>query len=222
MVEQTPTDDPDSNNHWTRRTFISALGAAGIAGGAANVNAQTEPTDPVTQLEDASDGNVDLRAFDEVLGRLERAADALEFPARRIGSAPRGEQHAASRWGIHFETDHPIHLGTATVDADQSGTFTAVVANYDGNSQFNPVHQRDITVDAGLNEIDLDMALDPGEYLLTRDGGFPLRRGAWSGWESQSRDGLELYGGSKPGYENNRYWYYYFDLHVAAHEDAHL
>ncbi|MCL7418230.1 MAG: hypothetical protein M8354_10380 [Halalkalicoccus sp.] len=222
MVDQSHTDDPDSNNHWTRRTFISALGAAGIAGTGATVNAQTQPTDPVVELENATDGNIDLRAFDEVLGRLERAADALEFPARRIGSAPRGQQHGASRWGIHFDTDQPIHLGTATVDAGRAGTFTAVVADYNGNNQFTPVHQRDITVDAGINEITLDMALEPGEYLLTREGGFPLRRSAWSGWESQSRDGLELYGGSKPGYESNRYWYYYFDLHVAAHEDAHL
>ncbi|ADJ13896.1 hypothetical protein [Halalkalicoccus jeotgali] len=222
MADQTPADTTDSNHHWTRRTFIGALGAAGLATTTAAAQTSPEPTDPVVELENATEGNVDLRAFDEVLGRLERAADALEFPARRIGSAVRGQQHGASRWGIHFETDHPIHLGSATVDADQSGTFTAVVANYDGNNQFDPVQERDITVDAGINEIDLDMALEPGEYLLTRDGGFPLRRSAWSGWESQSRDGLELYGGAKPGYESNRYWYYYFDLHVAAHEDAHL
>lgn len=198
---------------------MSALGAAGVAGSAANVQAQD--TEVLAEAERASDGSVDLRAFDEVLGRLERAADALEFPARRIGANPRGAQHTNSHWGIHFETEKPMHLGEATVDAGESGTFTAVVGEYDG-SGFSPVHERAISVDSGLNTIDLDMQLDPGEYLLTRDGSFPLRRAEWSGWESQSRDGLELKGGAHPDYSGNRFWYYYFDLNVAAHEDAHL
>lgn len=218
MVRTQPTNDANPNNDWTRRTFMSALGAVGVAGAAANVQAD-HATD--VDAEASTDGSVDLRAFDEVLGRLERAAAALEFPARRIGAPPRGDQHGASHWGIRFVTHKPMHIGTATVDADESGTFTAVVGEYDGD-RFAPVHKRDISVDSGLNEIDLDMTLEPGEYLLTRDGDFPLRRGEWSGWESQSRDGLELKGGSKPGYDDNRYWYYYFDLNVAAHEDAHL
>lgn len=220
MPRQQPADEAELNSDWTRRTFVSALGAAGIAGSTASV--QASDAEVITEVEQASDGSVDLRAFDEVLGRLEAAADALEFPARRIGAAPRGAQHSASRWGIHFETEKAIHLGEATVDADESGTFTAVVASYDGNDRFDPVHERDISVGSGLNTIDLDMKLAPGEYLLTRDGNFPLRRAEWSGWESQSRDGLELKGGSKPGYSSNRYWYYFFDLNVAAHEDAHL
>ena len=156
-------------------------------------------------------------------GTAHETTDTLEFPARRVGAAPRGTQHTASHWGIHFRTERSIHLGEATVDAGESGSFTAVVGTYDGDAAFEPVQQREIDVDAGLNEIDLDMSLEPGEYLLTRDGGFPLRRGEWSGWESQSRDGLELLGGSKPGdYSDNRFWYYFFDLHVAAHADAHL
>ncbi|MDL5363323.1 twin-arginine translocation signal domain-containing protein [Halalkalicoccus sp. NIPERK01] len=220
MVERTTTDEAELQSNWTRRTFVAALGATGIA--AATGSAQASDGDVVAEVEETSDGSVDLRAFDEVLGRLERAADALEFPARRIGATPRGEQHGATHWGIHFETEKAIHLGEATVDADESGTFRAVVGRYDGDSHFAPVHERDVSVDAGLNTIDLDMALEPGEYLLTRDGSFPLRRAAWSGWESQSRDGLELKGGANPNYADNRYWYYYFDLNVAAHEDAHL
>lgn len=221
MVEQQSIDDAGVENNWTRRAFVSALGATGIAAVAGN--AQANDDDVVTELDEASDGSVDLRAFDEVLGRLENAADALEFPARRVGSSVRGDQHGATRWGIHFETEKRIHLGEATVDADESGTFTAVVGEYDGDNEFSPVHERNISVDSGVNTIDLDMALEPGEYLLTRDGNFPLRRGGWAGWESQSRDGLELKGGSKPGnFDDNRFWYYYFDLHIAAHEDAHL
>lgn len=198
---------------------MGVLGAAGVAGASANV--QANDTETLTEIEEASDGNVDLRAFDEVLGRLEAAAAALEFPARRIGANPRGEYHTNSQWGIHFETEKAIHLGEATVDAGESGTFTAVIGEYDGSS-FRPVHERDISVDEGISTIDLDMALEPGEYLLTRDGSFPLARGEWSGWESQSRDGLELNGGGHPQFSDNRLWYYYFDLNVAAHEDAHL
>lgn len=219
MPRQTPAEEAEPNSNWTRRTFMSTLGAAGVAGSAASV--QANDSEVLTEAETATGGNVDLRAFDEVLGRLEAAADALEFPARRVGAAPRGEQHGATHWGIHFETERAIHLGEATVDADESGTFTAVVGEYDG-SGFNPVHERDISVDSGINTIDLDMELEPGEYLLTRDGSFPLRRAEWAGWESQSRDGLELHGGAHPEFGDNRYWYYYFDLNVAAHDDAHL
>lgn len=220
MVEQITTNTAEGSNNWTRRTFMNALGAGGLAASASTASAETvECTDDTST--DGSEINVE--ALNEVIARLNGAADALEFPARRIGSLPRGAQHGATHWGIHFETEQAIHIGIATVDADESGVFTAVIGQYDGNSQFDPVHERDIRVDAGLNEIDLDMVVEPGEYLLTRDGEFPLRRGGWGGWESQSRDGLELKGGSKPGdYTDNRYWYYYFDLHVAAHEDAHL
>ena len=222
MPRQPTADATELNSNWTRRTFITALGATGIA--AAAGSAQANDDNVTVELEAAAeDGSIDLRAFDEVLGRLEAAADALEFPARRIGATPRGAQHGASHWGIHFETENAIHLGEATVDADESGTFTAVVGRYDGGDRFEPVHERNISVDSGLNTISLDMDLEPGEYLLTRDGSFPLRRAEWSGWESQSRDGLELNGGSKPGdYDDNRFWYYFFDLNVAAHEDAHL
>lgn len=221
MPRQQPADETKLNGDWTRRTFIGALGAAGLVGASANV--QADDAELVAEVEEASDGSIDLRAFDEVLGRLEAAADALEFPARRLGPAPRGAQHSASHWGIHIETDNAIHLGEATVDADESGTFTAVVGRYDGGNRFEPVHERDISVDSGINTISLDMDLEPGEYLLTRDGSFPLRRAEYSGWESQSRDGLTLNGGSKPGdYSDNRFWYYYFDLNVAAHAEAHL
>ncbi|WP_245998701.1 hypothetical protein [Halalkalicoccus subterraneus] len=174
-----------------------------------------------TNTETTNNESVDLRAFDDVLGRLEAAADALEFPARQVGPAPQGTQHGATRWGIHFETERSIHLGEATVDAGQSGTFTAVVGEYDGSS-FSPVHERNIGVAEGINTIDLDMALEPGEYLLTRDGSFPLRRSEWSDWESQSRDGLELIGGAHPDYASNQFWYYYFDLNIAANENTHL
>lgn len=219
MPRQPSADETELNSNWTRRTFVAALGATGIAAAAGSAQAQDD--DIVTEIDAASDGSVDLRAFDEVLGRLEDAADALEFPARRVGSAPRGSHHTHTHWGIHFETERAIHLGEATVDAGESGTFTAVVGEYDGSS-FDPVHERDISVDSGLNTIDLDMALEPGEYLLTRDGSFPLARTEWSGWESQSREGLELHGGGHPEFSDNRFWYYYFDLNVAAHEDAHL
>lgn len=129
--------------------------------------------------------------------------------------ANRGTYHDASRWGIHFRTEKSIHLGQATVDAGQSGSFTAVVSHYDGNDFFDPIHERTIDVGSGVNEINLDMALEPGEYLLTRDGSFPLRGGKWNCWENQTRNGIELLDGAKPGdFDTNRYWYYFFDVTV--------
>lgn len=225
MTDPHTTTEPQPNanakSDWTRRTFMAALGATGIAAASAGAQA-AEDTDQMSPQTTTTE-SIDDEQLNQVLARLEAAAEILEFPARNVGPMPRGGQHGATRWGIHFRTENPIHLGRVTVEAGQSGSFTAVVGEYDGASQFSPVHERTIDVDAGVNQITLDMALEPGEYLLTREGSFPLRRGEWNGWESQSRDGLELIGGSKPGdFDENRYWYYFFDLNVAAHADAHL
>ncbi|MFC7007157.1 hypothetical protein [Halalkalicoccus salilacus] len=219
MTDRYTTDEAESNTDWTRRSFMTALGGTGLLASTSTASAETTGCCCC-----GAGADIDTEALDAVIARLNAAADMLEFPARRVGSVPRGTQHGASRWGIHFRTERAIHLGRATVDAGESGSFTAVVGAYDGEDRFEPVHEREIDVDSGVNEIDLDMALEPGEYLLTREGSFPLRRGEWNGWESQSRDGLELIGGSKPGdfTKPNRYWYYFFDLNVAAHEDAHL
>lgn len=229
MTEPTPTTEAEpnanDNSNWTRRTFMTALGATGIAAATAGAQATEDTTTQQMTTcccQTDADESMNNEQLDALLARLEAAAEILEFPARRVGAMPRGEQHGASRWGIHFRTDQPVHLGETTVDAGQSGSFTAVVADYDGADQFDPVYERTIDVDAGINHINLDMALEPGEYLLTRDGSFPLRRTEWSGWESQSRDGLELLGGSKPGYDDNRFWYYFFDLNVAANDEAHI
>ena len=223
MTDGHAANEAESNADWTRRSFMTAVGAAGLATSASTASA--EAADGCSCGGGiVTDGEIDSVELDAVIARLNAAADALEFPARRVGATPRGSQHTASHWGIHFRTERAIHLGRATVDAGESGSFAAVVGAYDGENSFEPVHEREISVESGINEIDLDMALEPGEYLLTRDGSFPLRRGEWGGWESQSRDGLELIGGSKPGdfTKPNRYWYYFFDLNVAAHADAHL
>lgn len=159
----------------------------------------------------------------DVITRLNDVADQLSFPARRIGPAPGGEEHTTSRWGIHFRTDRNVHLGSATVYAGASGSFAAVLGEYDGNDRFAPVAERSLDVEEGRNEVDLDIAVEPGEYLLTREGDFPLLRDEWDGWRERSHDGFELIGGSKPGdFDENRLWYYFFHLHVAARPDAHL
>lgn len=107
-----------------------------------------------------------------LLARLNCAADLLEFPARRVGPAPHGAEHTNALWGVHLRTDRDVHLGQATVHAGESGSFTALLGEYDGGDRFDPVHERSIDVDAGRNEIDLDMALDPGEYLRPARGAF--------------------------------------------------
>jgi hypothetical protein len=230
MSNVNTTDGAESTTNWRRRTFIAALGATGIAAAASPASAEEGRccrccgNDENDESDETGDVEIDSEELDELIERLNAVADALEFPARTVGPSPRGDAHTATRWGIHFRAEHAIHLGRATVEAGESGSFTAVVGEYDGEDRFEPVHEREIDVGSGINEIDLDMALEPGEYLLVRDGSFPLYRGEWGGWEAQSRDGLELIGGSKPGdfTKPNGFWYYFFDLHVAANVDAHL
>lgn len=94
MPRQPSADETELSSNWTRRTFVAALGAVGVA--AAAGSAQANDGDVLTEVEAASDGSVDLRAFDEVLGRLEDAVNALEFPARQVGTTPRGTQHGAT------------------------------------------------------------------------------------------------------------------------------
>lgn len=65
---------------------------------------------------------------------------------------------ATSHMPPNREADPP---GSGDMDAGQSGTFTAVVSRYDGNDFFDPVHEREISIDSGINEIELDMALEP-------------------------------------------------------------
>lgn len=157
-----------------------------------------------------------------LITRLNDAADLLDFPARRVGPAPGGDEHTAPRWGIHFRTNRTVHLGSATVHAGEPGRFDAVLGEYDGDDRFVPVAERTLDVEEGRNEVDLDLEVEPGEYLLTREGDLPLLRDEWDGWREQSHDGFELIGGSKPGdFERNRNWYYFFHLHVAAHVNAH-
>lgn len=158
-----------------------------------------------------------------LITRLNDAADRLGFPARRVGPAPGGDEHTTPLWGLHFRTDRDVHLGPTVVHAGESGSFTAVLGEYDGGDRFDPVVERSLDVEEGRNDLDLDMDVEPGEYLLTREGDLPLLRDEWDDWKGQSHDGFELIGGSKPGdFDENRQWYYFFHLLVAAHADAHL
>lgn len=163
--------------------------------------------------------------LDEILDRAERAVNSVEFPPRRLGPGPIGEYHKADGWGVHFATNRTLHLGRATVDAESAGTFTATLAAYDGQNQFDPVQSREIKVSSGKQRVNLDFTVPKaGEYILVREGELPLRRGQWPGWGQSSRDGLLLHGGSKAGdfTKPNDYWYYFFDLSVAVEKGVHL
>ncbi|MEM4780742.1 MAG: hypothetical protein QXG03_04165 [Halalkalicoccus sp.] len=94
-----------------------------------------------------------------------------------------------------------------------------MLGRYDGEDRFEPIAEREIDVEGGEQRIALDMYVpEGGEYLLTRDGSFPLRRGEWDGQISGSGCPIDIIGGSKPGDwdKPNEYWYYFFDLEVAT------
>lgn len=154
---------------------------------------------------------------------LQSALGRIMLPSRKLGPSPNGSYHEASMWGVDFEVERAAHLGAANVDAAEAGTFTAVLGEYDGDAGFTEVASKDIEVEQGVNTVSLDFEVpQAGRYLLTRNGNFPLRRGEWGGWDSQSRGGVTLNGGAKPGdYDDNTYYYYYFGLQIAAAADAH-
>lgn len=160
--------------------------------------------------------------------QLDDAIGRIMLPSRKLGPAPGGAYHPVPGWGIRLRFAREAHLGSCVVDAETSGSFVAVLSEYDGSTA-QAVESREISVDEGVNFVDLDMKVpSAGEYLLSREGDFPLRRREWGGWESQSRGGVELVGGSKADdgsqyspYSDNEFWYYFFNLQVASSEDAH-
>lgn len=163
-------------------------------------------------------------AVGDTLTNIEQTRQAIEFPGRRVGpSKPTGEYHTASLWGIHYSASKGHHFRRAIVDAQEAGSFTATLGKYDGDS-LEVVAERDIDVDAGTNVITLNLtAPEGGEYLLTRTGTFPLRRGEWSGWDDHMMEGLQLHNGAKPGdFEDNSYWYYFFSCEIASGPDYHV
>lgn len=162
---------------------------------------------------------------DTLTQRAEGAVNGVEFPARRIGPSPLGGYHSNGGWGNHFKTTRPLHFGRATVDAEDATKATFVLGHYDGKDTLEPITRKTFDLKKGPQRINLNMQVpNAGGYLLYRDGTAPLLRGVWDGFGVHSRDGLELVGGSKVGDQTkpNRYWYFFFDLQVAARADAHL
>lgn len=179
---------------------------------AAEVKAQLKPIraeldDLIQEVREAKDGVDDI--ISEPIGaELNPAA---------------GTYHGAERWGLHIKTATPRRFGRATVDAAEAGTFTAVLARYDGKDRYEPYATREITVQEGSNEIRLEMDVPAGEWLLTRPSAFPLRRSEWDGWGPIDESGLALVGGSKPGdyTKPNAYYYYFYGLTQRAASGAH-
>ena len=189
-------------------------------GGAGNINEDqvreivNDELEPIrTELEDL---------IEEVRNVKDGIGDLIGDPIGPEFTSTAGAYHSVSYWGVHFETDVPRRFGSAKVDAGEEGTFTAVLARYDGDERYDVHESTEVTVQEGENDITLGFDVPAGEWLLTRPSEFPLRRFEWDGWGEI--DGLELIGGSKPGdfSKPNPYWYYFQSInqHTTAGADA--
>ena len=175
----------------------------------------------VERIVTASLDDLDITGFDEeVIERVRHHAEALDFPARKVGpSEPTGDYHSVGMWGIKFATGRGCYIREATVDAATGGSFTAVLGETDGIDQFDQVDSTTISVDEGVQRVTLDLEVpSEGYWLLAREGGPPLRRGQWNGWDDHMVDNLRLRAGDKPGFEENSNWYYFFDMEMTANE----
>ncbi|MDL5361339.1 hypothetical protein [Halalkalicoccus sp. NIPERK01] len=232
-MSNNPTDDNADVNEPVDRRIEQQLSS--IDTGASESRVHEIVSAELEEIEAGVVGSVDRELVREIIREefaeeIQAAAGRIMLPARKLGPSPAGPHHTVDRWGIHFSTGRGAHLGRAVVDAGKSGTFTAALYRFDGSDIVEEVTVRELTVEEGINWIDLDMTIPgAGEYLLTRVGNFPLARRDWGGWDSQSREGVTLHGGNKPDsvdesyapYDRNDYWYYFFNLEIAADEDAH-
>jgi hypothetical protein len=198
----------------------------------------------------AGDG-ADSDRLDALIARAERALAKLELTTglrgTRLSVGPKefdtdnDTEHTNPLWGVHFETEHDIHLGRATIDSLASGEFTIVCYRYEAGELREVAGEQTIRANGHEQRVPVEMTLDPGEYLLTRpvpgtrddvdearkslpdiafypdDEAVSLRRRAdYDGWENDSQHGLTWYGGDNPSFNNNKYYYYYYDLDVTV------
>lgn len=158
----------------------------------------------------------------EVLERVRYHAEALDFPARRVGPAePTGDYHANPHWGIHFRTGRECYIRSAMIDAKESGSFRVQLGTYDGD-EFEVTDETTIEdVEKGEQRVDLGLQVpNEDEYLLATPDDFPLRRGRFSDWDDHMVDNLCLIGGDRSGdFDPNDYWYKLFDLEITANEN---
>lgn len=192
----------------------------------------------------------DPERLDALITRAEYALSKLELATGLRGTklsvgptepTEDDAQHTNPLWGVHFQTDHSIHLGRATIDSLASGEFTIVCYRYEAGELREVAGEQTIRANGHEQRVPLEMTLDPGEYLLTRpvpgtrndvgdargdlpdiafypdDEAVSLRRRAdYDGWEDDSQHGLTWYGGDNPSFAANKFWYYFFDLEVTV------
>lgn len=192
----------------------------------------------------------DSERLDALIERAERALARLELTTGLRGEtitvgpkAPTSDDsyHTNPLWGVHFSTEHDIHLGRTTIDSLSSGEFTIVCYRYEAGELRAVAGEQTIRANGHEQRVPLEMSLDPGEYLLTRpvpgtrddvggarqdlpdiafypnDEAVSLRRRAdYDGWEDDSTHGLTWYGGANPSFNDNKYWYYWFSTEVTV------
>ena len=176
----------------------------------------------------------DPERLDALIERAEYALSKLELATGLRGTklsvgpdTPTNDDtmHTNPLWGQHFETEHEIHLGRATINSLASGEFTIVCYRYEAGELREVAGEQTVRANGHEQRVPLEMTLDPGEYLLTRpvpgtrddvgearedlpdiafypdDEAVSLRRRAnYDGWEDDSQHGLTWYGGANPSF----------------------
>lgn len=189
--------------------------------------------------------------LNELLDQLDASIGSLAFPARKVGPTglkDADEFHTNPLWGIHFEAGHDFHIGEADIQSLASGRFMAQLWRYEAGELVELLDETEIAANSNRQTVNLDLHGTAGECFLTRaipesreelgddersdvheDAFRPevepvslRRRESWDGWENHSDDDLHFYGGDNPVFGDNDYYYYFYNLHIAANENAHL
>lgn len=170
----------------------------------------------------------------ELRDEFESVAAEFRFPARLLNDQDpqdsEGRYHGVDHWGLVFDVKRPCYIRSAVVDAEETGTFTAVLNRYtdEDSEEFEVVDRVEVDVDEAGEPVEVSLGLEvpeEGRYQLTRDGEFGLWRGEYNGWDEHFVDGLRVVTGGKPdalrdgGYSDEDFWYYYYSVEFTASPD---
>lgn len=215
ISEHAPTPDPDPSGGVSEQRVIELIGEHASGGNG------------------EGGGGLDTATRERLNKTLDRTNQSLtkvnSALSKKVGpETPPEQYHIYAGWGLNFTAQEPIKLGTTTMQAESTGTVTVELWEFNRDESTKGELQASQEIEFAEDEVqtpvevNLDLAVPEGEWLLTRDwqdGTSDVdvnlaRTEGYGGWEDDSDDSVTFHGSDHELYDSNQYWYYYYDMSV--------